>query len=83
MSDYYVLTFQGQNTRDVKEIASHKPGGYPKSNQEIKTEAMRFIRGFCDERGFKIHYIRTWNRDGETVFDVGSHTEFFILRPEV
>lgn len=30
---------------------------------------------------FKIYYTRSWmNNSGDTVYDVGSHTEFFILR---
>ena len=47
-----------------------------------KTEegAMEHIRAFCEERGFKIHYIRTWvDTDGGKVYDVGSWSEFFIL----
>lgn len=26
---------------------------------------------------FKIYYIRSWEQDGGTMYDVGSHTEFF------
>ena len=26
---------------------------------------------------FKIHYFRSWEEDGGTMYDVGSHTEFF------
>lgn len=29
---------------------------------------------------FRIFYIRCWEENGETVFDVGSHTEFFKFR---
>ena len=31
---------------------------------------------------YKIYYIRSWNRDGETVYDVGSHSEFFRYNKE-
>ena len=26
---------------------------------------------------FKTHYIRSWQQDGKTWYDVGSHSEFF------
>jgi len=29
------------------------------------------------EKAFKCYYIRTWEEDGMTKIDVGSHTEFF------
>ena len=42
-------------------------------------ESWRVINDFCNERNFKIYYIRTWiNSNGEKHYDVGSHTEFFI-----
>lgn len=48
---------------------------------EARNEAIRHIYQFCDERNFKIYYVRIWNteQDGKpmTKFDVGSHTEFF------
>lgn len=50
---------------------------------EPKTEeaAMETIHAFCEERGFKIYYVRSWmTSDGLKKFDVGSHTEFFFLR---
>lgn len=32
---------------------------------------------------YKIYYTRSWMTDtGDTIYDVGSHTEFFILRKE-
>ena len=43
-------------------------------------EAMKEINKFCSERDFKIHYVRTWKgSDGRMIYDVGSHSEFFIL----
>lgn len=39
----------------------------------------KLIKDFCDERDYKIPYIRYWTTsDGERYYDVGSHTEFFI-----
>ena len=39
------------------------------------------INSFCEERGFKISYVRCWEgEDGKsTIVDVGSWTELFIL----
>lgn len=45
-------------------------------------EAFEAIHTFCDERNFRIYYIRTWEHDGRKTFDVGSHTEFFHLLEE-
>lgn len=43
-------------------------------------EVWKEIHKFCEDRNFKIYYIRT-NRtpDGLEEYDVGSHTEFFYL----
>ena len=47
----------------------------PKTTEEI----YNVIRDFCNERNFKIHYVRTWGEpNGEKYYDVGSYTEFFI-----
>jgi hypothetical protein len=40
-------------------------------------EAYKEINKFCEERNFKIYYIRTWMSNGRKKYDVGSHTEFF------
>lgn len=46
-------------------------------------EADKKIKEFCSERNFYIPYIRTWFReDGVMVYDVSSHTEFFLLKNE-
>lgn len=43
-------------------------------------EADREIHKFCEDRNFKIYYVRTWkDEEGLKWHDVGSHTEFFIL----
>lgn len=31
---------------------------------------------------FKSYYIRSWEQDGKTWYDVGSHTEFFFTTKE-
>lgn len=46
-------------------------------------EAMKEVNKFCDERNFKIYYVRGWKeRNGDIIYDVGSHTERFILRKD-
>ena len=53
--------------------------GKPNSSEE----SMKIIYDFCEERNFKIYYVRTWvTPDGEKWLDVGSHTEFFIETQE-
>lgn len=42
--------------------------------------AMETIHAFCEERNFRIYYVRIWrDKEGLKVYDVGSHTEFFYL----
>lgn len=46
---------------------------------ETEEEVYREIYKFCGDRDFDIYYIRTWqNEEGLKVYDVGSHTEFFL-----
>lgn len=47
---------------------------------KTEKEAWKEINNFCEERNFKIYYVREWKtEDGANVYDVGSHTEFFYL----
>lgn len=48
---------------------------------EPQTEeaAMEYIYQFCEERNFKIWYVRTWMSGNCKKYDVDSHTEFFYL----
>ena len=48
--------------------------GHPTTSDE----SWDIIHKFCEERNFKIYYVRTWTTNGEKKYDVGSHTEFFI-----
>lgn len=56
-----------------------------KSVEDCRAEVFKAIHKYCDDRNFKIYYIRIWNTelDGKqmTKFDVGSHTEFFFTDP--
>lgn len=52
---------------------------------ENDAEAGKCIRKFIEEKNpnFKIYYVRQWVNDaGMKVFDVGSHSEFFLLSNE-
>ncbi len=40
------------------------------------------IQAFLAAHNFKSYYIREWDENGEHWFDVGSHSEFFVLRKE-
>lgn len=81
----HTLKFKGNHGRPKKiaEIRDLNEAGRPKSDQDILDEAFLLIHAFCAERNFKIYYTRTWNHNGVTIFDVGSHTEFFHLTPAV
>ena len=50
--------------------------GEPKTKQQ----AMKIITDFCKAHDYSFIYVRTWeDDDGATVYDVGSHSEFFYL----
>lgn len=45
--------------------------------QEVHKE----IKKFLDEHNYKSYYSRSWKEDnGDIVVDVGSYTEFFIIK---
>ena len=47
---------------------------------KTEEEAIKEINKFCEDRNFKIYYIRTWmTEDGLKKFDCGSWSEFFYL----
>ena len=49
--------------------------GEPKTAEESSI----LYHAFCDERNFRIYYVRSWiTPKGEKYYDVGSHTEFFV-----
>lgn len=43
------------------------------------SEADDEICDYCSVRNYKIPYVRLWDEGNERWYDVGSHTEFFIL----
>lgn len=46
---------------------------------QTEEEARKEINKFCEDRNFKIYYMRSWQTKDGLKYDVGSHTEFFIL----
>ena len=51
--------------------------GKPKTEKE----AFKIIHQFLDDHNYKSYYTRTWlNQENlkEKIYDVGSHSEFFI-----
>ena len=49
------------------------------SNLQFDKEIWKNIQKFLDEHNFKSYYVRTWYANGFTWYDVGSHSEFFLL----
>jgi hypothetical protein len=47
---------------------------------QTEEEVMKKIYKFCEDRNFKIYYVRTWvEPNGFKAYDVGSWSEFFYL----
>lgn len=64
-----ILCFQNSNG-DKRKI------GNPNSIDEVSD----IISDFLKNHNYKSYYTRTWkNENGEICYDVGSHSEFFIL----
>ena len=50
-----------------------------RSNSSNREEINKEINKFLDAHNFKSYYTRVWEENGRLIFDVGSHTEFFLL----
>ena len=53
----------------------------PIGQAENYEEVIGTIEPFMYKRNFKYYYIRSWMEKDAQILDVGSHTEFFVLRP--
>lgn len=74
-----IYTLEFENSLDERrEIARFE--SEPSAAEE---HAMEHIHAFCEERGFRIYYVRSTYREDHVWYDVGSHTEFFYLTPAV
>ena len=60
-----------QNSRGEERLIAE-----PSNKEEVNKE----INKFLDNHNFKSYYTRVWVADNKMIFDVGSHTEFFILK---
>mgnify|MGYP003611566673 CR=1 FL=1 len=49
--------------------------GRPNNEDEV----MKIIKKFLDDRKFKSYYTVVTKEDDKITYDVGSHTEFFVL----
>lgn len=49
------------------------------SNINSKESVWKYIQAFLDEHNFKSYYTRMWYADEYTWYDVGSHTEHFMV----
>lgn len=58
---------------------SHGKKRLLRENVATKEEAWKIMQKFMDDHDFKCYYTRIWYSDGYTWFDVGSHTEFFLI----
>ena len=59
-----------QNSRGEERVIAE-----PTNREEIGKEIDKFL----DDHNFKSYYTRVWEENGRLIYDVGSHTEFFIL----
>lgn len=41
-------------------------------------EVYKIINAFLKDHNYKSYYVRTWDENDGTHYDVGSHSEFFI-----
>lgn len=48
-------------------------------NLQLEKEIWVHIQKFLDDHNYKSYYTRMWYNDGYTWYDVGSHTEFFLV----
>ena len=62
---------------------SHGKKRLLRENVATKEEAWEIMQKFMDDHDFKCYYTRIWYSDGYTWYDVGSHTEFFLVDENV
>ena len=43
-----------------------------------REEVYKIIDTFLKDHNYKSYYVRTWDENDGTHYDVGSHSEFFI-----
>ena len=69
------MTLYFENSRGERRVIAT-----PSTEEEANKE----IHKFCEDRNFKIYYLRSWrDDDGLKVYDVGSWSEFFYLDDKI
>lgn len=68
-----MMTLYFQNSQSIRRVIAIV---------ENKEDAFREISKFCAARDYKPPYYRSWMEDEEEWYDVGSWSEFFILKEE-
>ena len=54
-------------------------GYYELMDKNVTERTARIqIQAFLDKHNFRSYYTRSWNTDEGTMYDVGSHSEFFL-----
>jgi hypothetical protein len=53
------------------------------SDEEARHVAFAAINKHCKEENEPVYYVRMWNGGNSTMFDFGSHSEFFMLTPKI
>lgn len=51
----------------------------PIGEANSSTEVNKVIQLFLNQHNFKSYYTRIWRAENEWWYDVGSHSEFFIV----
>ena len=52
-------------------------------DEEARHVAFAAINKYCKEKNEPVYYVRMWNNENATMFDFGSHSEFFMLTPKI
>ena len=64
----------------MKLYCQRSNGEYKKlSDFATKENAEYMIRNFLMAYNYQSYYTRSWEDERGTIYDVGSHTEFFVL----
>ena len=58
---------------------SHGKKRLLRSDVYTTEQAWKVMKKFMDDHNFTSYYTRMWFKDGYTWYDVGSHTEFFLV----
>ena len=72
INSFYTVYFEN-SYKEMREIG----------NTSSVEEVYNIIDKFLKDHNFKSYYKRIWNEEGITKIDVGSHSEFFYVKPKI